>query len=448
MYKNKKIFVLGMARSGFEVAKLLGDDNDVLITDIKEQDKKNIRELEKRKVSFVKSDKPEKLLDESFDYLIKNPGIKYNHPCVLKARELNIPVINEVEVAFDYLDKSTTIIGITGSNGKTTTTTMIYEIMKKALNNVYLAGNMGIPLSGMVRDIKPNSYLVMEISDHQLCDMYKFKTNVSVLTNISPVHLDFHDSYEKYKATKKKIFNNHTHNDLAIINYDNEEAMNLTKDIPSTKVFFSTKSNAEAYFKDNKIFYKNEEIIDVNKLIIKGKHNYENIMAAILVCKKFNIDNSIIQDVIYSFKGVEHRIEFVDNICGRDFYNDSKSTNVESTKIALQAMTAPTVLLLGGLDRGHSFDELIPFMKKVKLVVCYGETKKRIKDFCETNNFNRLVTDNLESATNLAFVNSEKGDAILLSPACASWDQFECFEDRGNLFKNTAKRIGEDNESI
>ena len=222
MYKNKKIFILGMAKSGYEVAKLLASDNSIFITDMKQQNEEQISELERLGVTFKILDNPEDYIDGSFDLMIKNPGIKYDHKAVVKARELGIPVVNEVEVAYHYIDKSVKIIGITGSNGKTTTTSIIYEIMKKAFGDkVILAGNIGTPLSHYAKDIEKDSYLVMEISDHQLCDMYDFKTNVSVITNIYDCHTDFHDSHEKYVNTKKKIFMNHNKRDVNIINYDN-----------------------------------------------------------------------------------------------------------------------------------------------------------------------------------------------------------------------------------
>ncbi len=443
MYKNKKVFVLGMARSGYAVAKLLGKENQVVVTDVKAQDEEHVRELENMGVDVVITEDACQELDESFDVIVKNPGIKYNHPCVLKARELDIPVINELEVAYEYLNKKVEIIGITGSNGKTTTTTMIYEILHKALNNVYLAGNIGTPLCEVAENIPENSYLVIEISDHQLCDMYSFKTNVSVVTNISEVHLDFHDSFARYKMMKKRIFNNHTNNDLAIINKDNEGALEISEDIPARKEYFSKEGISDCYFKEGNIYYHNELVIETDKLIVKGMHNYENIMGAILVAKHYEVSNDIIREVLYNFKGVEHRIEFVKNLKGRAIYNDSKSTNVESTKTALMAFDKPIILLLGGLDRGHSFEELAPLMKNVKLVVCYGETKERIKDFCEKHNFQVEVVDTIVEATKVAYDKSREGDIILLSPACASWDQFDCFEDRGNLFKKTVESLGE-----
>ncbi len=438
MYKNKKIFILGMARSGYEVAKLLSNDNEVFITDMKEQDKERVRELEELGVTFVISDNPSDLLDDSYDIMVKNPGIKYDHPCVVKAKDMCIPVINEVEVAYHYLNKDVNIIGVTGSNGKTTTTSIIYEIMKKAYGDrVVLAGNIGTPLCHYVKDIKSDSYLVMEISDHQLCDMYDFKTNTSVITNIYDCHTDFHDSHEKYVMIKKKIFNNHTKDDTAIINMDNKEVMDITKDISSSKLYFSCEKETNIFYKDGFIYLDGEKYLDTSKIILKGLHNYQNIMCAILCAKKYNVSDNIIIDVVSTFGGVEHRLEYVGNINGREVYNDSKSTNTESTVIALNSFDKPTILIMGGLDRGHSFEELKIPMRHTKLVVAYGETKNRIKDFCDGINIKCIICDDLVSASGIAYNNSSEGDVILLSPACASWDQFPDFETRGRLFKET-----------
>ncbi len=438
MYKNKKIFVLGMARSGYEVAKLLAKDNNVFITDMKEQDKEKVSELESLGVTFVISDNPDTLLDDSYDIMVKNPGIKYTHPCVVKANNMGIPVINEIEVSYHYLDKSVKIIGVTGSNGKTTTSSIIYEIMRKAYGDkVILAGNIGTPLSHFVCDIKKDSYLVMEISDHQLCDMYDFKTNVSVMTNIYDCHADFHDSHERYVKTKKKIFMNHTKDDIAIINKDNSEELEITNDIDSTKYYFSKNDKTDCYYSDGFIYYKGEKFIDTSKIILKGEHNYENIMCAILACKVYGVSDKIIHEVVSKFSGVEHRLEYVGNINGREVYNDSKSTNTESTVIALNSFTKPTVLIMGGLDRGHSFDSLKEPMVHTKLVVAYGETKNRIKEFCDNINIECIICDDLVEATSIAYDNSKEGNIILLSPACASWDQFPNFETRGKLFKDT-----------
>ena len=440
MFENKKIFILGMARSGYEAAKLLSDyNNEIIVTDGKEQKEELVSELESLGVKVIITSDQLSLLDDSFDYVIKNPGIKYDNPVVVKAKELGIKVINEVEMAYSFLDKSVNIIGVTGSNGKTTTTTLISEFMKNSFDNVYLGGNIGIPLSNFVRDIKPNSYLVLEISDHQLCDMYDFKTNVSVLTNITPTHLDFHKSYEVYQMTKKKIFNNHTSDDLAVINKDDEVSMKITGDIKSTKVYYGHDKTNLAYYDEEGIYYDGKLVIKLDDIILKGKHNYQNIMGAIIAVKKYGVTDEVIQKVLKEFKGVEHRLEYVDTINGVTYYNDSKATNCVSTITALNSFDKPTILLLGGYDRGHSFHDLDDSMKNVKCVVCFGETKNRIEEFCNDLNIKCYKNDTLKEAMNVVKDICTPGDVVLLSPACASWDQYDRFEDRGDEFKNLVR---------
>lgn len=442
MFENKKIFILGMARSGYEAAKLLSDyNNEIIVTDGKEQKEELVSELESLGVKVIITSDQLSLLDDSFDYVIKNPGIKYDNPVVVKAKELGIKVINEVEMAYSFLDKSVNIIGVTGSNGKTTTTTLISEFMKNSFDNVYLGGNIGIPLSNFVRDIKPNSYLVLEISDHQLCDMYNFKTNVSVLTNITPTHLDFHKSYEVYQMTKKKIFNNHTSDDLAVINKDDEVSMKITDDIKSTKVYYGHDKTNLAYYDEEGIYYDGKLVIKLDDIILKGKHNYQNIMGAIIAVKKYGVTNEVIQKVLKEFKGVEHRLEYVDTIDGVTYYNDSKATNCVSTITALNSFDKPTILLLGGYDRGHSFHDLDDSMKNVKCVVCFGETKNRIEEFCNDLNIKCYKNDTLKEAMNVVKDICAPGDVVLLSPACASWDQYDRFEDRGDEFKKLVREI-------
>ena len=442
MYENKKIFVFGLARSGYEAAKLLSKyNNDILVCDASDEDKDKIKELESLNIKFIKTDTPEDYLDNSYNYVVKNPGISNEHKCILKANELNIPVINEVELGYYFVKDKATIIGITGSNGKTTTTTMIYNIMKNAGLPVILAGNIGYPLCQVVEKVKKDDILVMEISDHQLVNMYDFKTDISVLTNLSEVHLDFHGSYEKYKNAKKKIFNHHTSDDIAIINGGNKDVVYLTKDIKSSIISFSSKSDAEYTLKDNYICYHNEIILDTSKIKIKGEHNYENIMCVLAVCNLFDIDINIIKEYLEDFNGVEHRIEYVKKVNGRVFYNDSKATNTESTIVALKSFNSPIILLLGGLDRGHSFDPLNDYLKNVKYICSFGETKDRILKWANKNKIDCSKFDTLKEATLHAYKISNEKDIILLSPSCASWDQYKCMEDRGNEFKNIINEI-------
>ena len=445
MYKNKKILVLGMARSGYQVAKLLSKyNNQIIVTDKNDQNLSNIEELEELGVSFIKTDDPIDLLDSSFDLVIKNPGIRYDHPLILKAIELGIRVENEVEVAYHFLPEDAFVIAITGANGKTTTTTLCYEFVKQMKLPVHLGGNIGYPLSQIVENVKPKDVVVLEISAQQLHDCYDFKPNVSILTNLTPVHIDFFGDYKNYINHKLKIFMNHSIKDIAIINKGNIDSYNSTNDIKSNKIYFSSDSkDSDLYIKEEAIYYKEEKIINLSDIRIKGMHNYENVMCAIAATKELGISNIDIKEVLNKFSGVEHRLEFVDKVNGREFYNDSKATNVKSTEIALGAFNTPVILLLGGLDRGHSFEDLSDDLSNVTNIVSYGETKDRIKEFATKYNKDCVVVNTLEEAVKCAYSISNDGDTILLSPACASWDQFDSFEDRGKKFKEVINSLSE-----
>lgn len=442
MYSNKKILILGMARSGYEAAKYLSRlNNEIIVTDAKEQDIEKVKELESLGVKVIITSNQIELVTSDLDYMIKNPGIKYTNECVLKAHELGIKVINELELAYYFLNKKAKVIGVTGSNGKTTTVTLIYNILKENGLNAYLGGNIGTPLISFVDDIKENDILVLEISDHQLCDMYDFKTDISVLTNIySEVHIDFHDSFERYQMMKKRIFNHHTNSDIAIINKNNQYSIDVTNDIASKKLYFSL-DNGDSYVSDNYIYYNSEMVINLNDIKLKGEHNLENIMATILVVKQFDVPNEVIQKVLKAFKGVEHRIEYVRSLNGVDYYNDSKSTNNKATETALKAFKTPVILIMGGYNRNLPFDELGRYMQNVKEIICYGETKEQISEFASNNNIDCTVLNNLKEATLKANSDAINGDTVLLSPACASWDQYKCFEDRGNEFKDIVNSL-------
>lgn len=441
-FKNKKILVLGMARSGYEVSKLLSKyNNEIIITDRKEQDSTHIDELNKLGVKFILSEDPIDLIDKSYDLVIKNPGIRYDHPLILKAIDLNIKVVNEVEVAYHFLPSDAYIIAVTGSNGKTTTTTLCYEFVKEMGLNVHLGGNIGYPLSQIVNDVKSGDIVVLEISAQQLHDCYDFNPNVSILTNLTEVHTDFFGTHENYVNHKLRIFMNHNENSIAVLNKSNLEEYNSTKNIKSKKIYFSSKEEAEACIKNNSIYYNDEKVIDLSDIKLKGMHNYENIMCAIIATKELNISNETIKTVLKNFNGVEHRVEYVKTVNGIDFYNDSKATNVKSTEIALNAFKNPTILIMGGLDRKHSFEDLSDDLDNVELVVCYGETKNRIKEFCDKYNKKCIIVDNLIEAVKISYENAKEGYTVLLSPACASWDQFESFEIRGNLFKDEVNKL-------
>lgn len=442
MFENKKIYILGAARSGYEVAKLLAFyNNQIVVSDIKDPSMERIKEFEGMGVHYQTIEHQEDLLDETFDYVIKSPGLKLDHPCVVKALQLGVKVINEVEVAYHFLPKDVQIVGVTGSNGKTTTTTLIYEFLHAMGLPVHLGGNIGFPLSSLINDIEENDILVLEISAQQLHDFDDFKTNISVLTNLTEVHLDHFGTYENYKQEKRKIFRHHTDSDIAIINRDDQDCVALTEDLPSQKFYFSSTNHADCYLCNGFVYYRAEPIMELEKIRIQGIHNYENIMCAILVAKQYGISNDVIEDVLTSFVGVEHRIEFVRRLEDREFYNDSKSTNVKSTQIALKAFTKPTILLLGGLDRGHSFTDLTDYLGNTRTIVCYGETKDRILEYANSIAKDCVKVDNLEEAVKVAYQLSMAGDIILLSPACASWDQYDNFETRGDEFKKIVENL-------
>jgi len=438
MLENKKILVLGMARSGYHVAKLLAGNNEIIVTDKNKQKEELVNELENLNVKFVNSETGEELLDESFDLVIKNPGIEPSQACVKKALELNIPIVNEMEVAYHYLPDNIKIIGITGSNGKTTTTTILYNLLKLHGIDVVLGGNIGYPLSEVVGSVKENTVLVLEISDHQLYNLNDFKTDYSILTNLCPTHLDFHGTYENYINIKKKIFNHHTNIDKAFINKKNEDSLKITKDINSSKIYFN---NDENYYDNEGIYINDELIIKLDDIKIKGVHNYENILSALMVLKEFVFDKNIIKEYLSSFNGVEHRIEIVDSNINVDFYNDSKATNPTSTLTALKTMTKPTRLILGGMERSQDFNELNNEMKIVKCIYAIGEVTDRIYEYAISNNIDCVKCFYLEKAMTTIKNDLKDGEAVLLSPASASWDQYDKFETRGEEFKKLVEKM-------
>jgi UDP-N-acetylmuramoylalanine--D-glutamate ligase len=444
MFQNKKIFILGLARSGYEAGKLLASrNNQILIYDDKaDQDPNHVDELKMMGINIVFGGQPDDILDDSYDYLVKNPGVPIDHKYVKMAEKYNIPVINEVEIAYHLFPKGVKLIGITGTNGKTTTTTLIYEMLRRANLPVHLTGNIGFPLCSFIEKLEPNDIVVMEVSVQQLVNIHDFKTDISVMTNLSEAHIDFVKSYDNYVKIKSKIFNHHTKDDIAILNAGDSLVLKVSEDIKSNKKYFSSKDKIHgSYLLDNAIYYNNEKIIDVDDIRISGIHNYENIMAAIMVAKEFNVDNSIIKELLKDFAGVEHRLEFVDRINDIEIYNDSKATNIKATQIALGSFNKPVTLILGGQERQQNFFDLTDYIKYVKLIVCYGETKNRIKEFADKLNIDCVVLDHLEEAVKTSYQLSNSGDVILFSPACASWDQYKSFEERGEEFKKFVNNI-------
>lgn len=451
MFENKKIFILGLARSGYQAAKLLLEKgNTIVLNDGKDEDKldkEQIEELRDAGATLVFGGHPDDLFDDSYDYLIKNPGVPIDHKYILKARELGIEVINEVEMAYRLLPSDVKIVGITGTNGKTTTTTLTYQIMKKAYGDrVFLAGNIGYPLCSILNQVKSGDIIVMEVSCQQLENLTQFNPDVAVMTNLSPAHIDFLKSYGNYKRVKTKIFQNHAPSNVAILNIDNRDVLDSTKNIKSTvKYFSSSKEINGCYLKDDAIYYYDEKVIDTNNIFIAGRHNLENCMAAIMVCKEFDVSNSDIVDVISNFRGVEHRLEYVDTVLGRKFYNDTEATNIKCTQIALSSFDKPIILILGGLERGQDFNELTPFMKNVKAIIGIGQCRQRVLDFGNSLEIPTFIYEHLSDGFDKCFEESLPDDIILLSPASASWDQYKECEVRGSEFKKKVEALKSEN---
>jgi UDP-N-acetylmuramoylalanine--D-glutamate ligase len=436
MYKDLKILLLGGARSGISAAKLICEGNDVTLCDMKELNEEDRKELESLGVKIIISDHQEDIIDDSWDLIIKNPAIPYVSKVYQKCLELNLKVINELELAYHFLPKSTTIIGVTGSNGKTTTSTIIYELIKDLGRKVYLGGNIGTALCSFVKDIEENSILLLEISDHQLVDFRDFKTDISVLTNISPTHLDYHGSYEHYKQTKGRIFNNHDENCLAIINKANNDAMEVSQGIKSKVEYFNDNNN---YFDDKGIYIDKKLVIRLDEIKLLGNHNYENILCALLVMKEFNLDIDTVKRVLKNFGGVEHRLEYVTELNGVKYYNDSKATNPEATITALKTFKSNIHLILGGQERFQDFNDLNDYMKYVGTIYAVGTTTQRVCEYAAGIGKKCYECKYLKNAMDKIKENVKPGDIVLLSTASASQDFYKKFEDRGDEFKNIIK---------
>ncbi len=447
MFENKKILILGFARSGYQAAKVLRErGNVVYLNDFKVedlQDKEQVAELRGMGVNLVFGSHPDDLLDETFDYLIKNPGVPIDHKYVLTAKKLGIPVINEVEMAYKLLPSGVDIIGITGTNGKTTTTTITYEIMHKAFGDkVHLAGNIGYPLSSILNSVKSGDIIVMECSCQQGENFVDFHPHVGVMTNLSEAHIDFMKTYEHYKNTKSKMFYNQSDNDIAILNHDNDDVLNEMVNISSTKKYFSSKEKVDGcYLVDRDIYYYDKKIMCIDDIKIKGMHNVENVMAAIMAVKEYNVSNEIIFDVVSNFKGVEHRLEYVDTVNGVEYYNDTEATNIKCAQIALSSFNKPTIIFLGGMERGQDFNLLTPYMNNVKAIIAIGTCRDRVAEYAKSIGKDVYVYEHLSDGFDKLKDIVNFGDVVVLSPASASWDQYKECEVRGAEFKQKVQEL-------
>jgi UDP-N-acetylmuramoylalanine--D-glutamate ligase len=438
-YKNKKVLVLGLAKSGVSAAKLLHELGAlVTVNDFKQFDQNpEAQDLLTLGIRVVTGGHPIELLDEDFSLVVKNPGIPYSNPLVEKALSLKLPVITEVELAYQIAECP--IIGITGTNGKTTTTTMIGLLLnaERQAGTARLAGNIGYPASEVAAVATAKDDIVMELSSFQLMGIQTFQPEIAVITNIYEAHLDYHGSREEYVQAKWQIQKNMTASDFLVLNWNQEELQRLSRTTKAKIIPFSTEEKvAGAYLEGDKIYYNEEYIMLASELGVPGSHNVENALAAIAVAKLKGVPAAHIRQALMLFTGVPHRTQYIGEVAGRKFYNDSKATNILAAEMALSGFEHSSLILLaGGLDRGNSFDELIPSLKGLKAVVLFGETKDKLYEAAQAAGVKTIkMTENVESAVRDAYDFSEKNDTILLSPACASWDQYPNFEIRGDKF--------------
>lgn len=443
-FQHKKVLVLGLAKSGASAASLLHKLGAFVTVNDKKplQENPQAQDLLEQGIKVITGSHPIELLDEGYEYIVKNPGIPYSNPLVRGALERGIPVLTEIELA--YLISEAPIIGITGTNGKTTTTTLIFEMLEKDGKRPLIAGNIGKVASEVAQKATEEHIVVMELSSFQLMGIETFRPHISIITNLYEAHLDYHGTKEEYAKAKANITRNQTEDDYLIINGDQEELIELTKFSKAKKVLFSTKRVIEdgAYIQDGIVYFRGEKLIDTEEIALPGSHNLENILAAVAAVKLAGGGNEAIRNVLKVFAGVKHRTQYVGEVNGRKFYNDSKATNTLATKAALSAFQSPIILLAGGLDRGNGFDDLIPYLKNVKAVITFGQTAEKISETARKAGIKTIVhAENVSDAVPKAYQLSEKGDIILLSPACASWDQYKTFEQRGDIFIEAVHRL-------
>lgn len=447
-FNNKKVLILGLAKSGEAAARLLSRLGAIVTVNDGKAFEENpaAQSLLEEGIKVVCGSHPLELLDEDFAVMVKNPGIPYQNPMVEKAISKGIPVLTEVELA--YLISEAPIIAITGSNGKTTTTTMIADVLNHGGKSALLSGNIGFPASEVAMTASQDDILTMELSSFQLMGIKDFHPHIALITNLMPTHLDYHGSFDAYIQAKWNIQNNMTADDVLILNAEQDQTKELAQKTQASLVYFSSKEKVEgAYQEDGKLFYKGEYIMDAQSLGVPGLHNVENALATIAVAKLSGISNQAIAETLSSFGGVKHRLQKLGTIKDVAFYNDSKSTNILACQKALSGFDNNKVILIaGGLDRGNAFDTLIPDIKGLKKMILLGESAEKMKEAAERAGVGYLEAKDVADATRIAFEQAQPGDIILLSPANASWDMYPNFEVRGDEFIESFQQLKGDME--
>lgn len=446
---GKKVLVFGSGISGIGAVKLLEDHGaEVILYDGNDKlDKVAMKEQlgDGVKAEIILGEFPEKLID-TLDIAVLSPGVPTDLPVVNAMRDKKVAVISEVELAYAFGKGD--VLAITGTNGKTTTTTLLGEIMKAYKEHTYVVGNIGNPYTVAARQMEEDAVAVAEMSSFQLESIVTFRPKVSAILNFTPDHLNRHHTMEAYVNAKKNIAKNQTAEDYCILNYEDERTREFGEHIDAQVIYFSSRQKLEKgiYLDNGNMIYKNPEevlVCNVDELQLLGMHNYENYMAAVAMAAVYGVPMDIIRKVIRAFKGVEHRIEYVTEKNGVVYYNDSKGTNPDAAIKGIQAMNRRTVLLGGGYDKGSEFTEWInAFDGKVKKLILIGATKEKIAADAEKCGFHDYVfADTFEEAVLLAAKTAESGEAVLLSPACASWGMFPNYEVRGDEFKRIVNSL-------
>ena len=448
VFEHKRVLVIGLAKSGVAVAKLLLHQGAMVTVNdrIPLEENPDAKSLIEEGIRVLAGSHPVDLLEEHFDFVVKNPGIPYHNCMVEAAMKKGISVYTEVEIAYQLLEGL--IIGITGSNGKTTTTTLASLMLKESFpeREVYAAGNIGIPLSQLAEQSTKEDIYVSELSSFQLMGIDQFKPKIACIVNIFSAHLDYHGTREEYIKAKLQLTKNQTEDDYLVYNADYPELITLIEaHTKATLVPFSRKTVLEfgACVEEDYICFNGEKVIPVSTIQVPGTQNVENVLAAVAISKLAGASNEGIKKAVQNFHGVKHRTQFVKEVNKRRFYNDSKATNIIATQTALRSFTNQSVVLIaGGLDRGNGFDELVPDLKAVSGIVLYGETKEKLQEAAKVAGIPVIeVVNTLEEATKKAYAISKEDDIILLSPACASWDQFKSFEIRGDEFIQVVENL-------
>lgn len=442
MEKYKNVLVIGMARSGIAAAPVLKSLGARVTLNDSKKELSGLEGLNKEDYEFRLGMAPDSLIDEN-DLVVVSPSVPLNLPYAEKAKAQGKEVVAEIELAFRLCKGDT--VAITGTNGKTTTTTLTGEIFKNAKRGTFVVGNIGEPYIAHALQAKQGDVMVTEISSYQLEGIKKFHARAAALLNITEDHMIRHKTMENYIAAKKRVFLNQTKDDYSVLNYDDETVRKMKDEVTGTPVMFSRLSELEegVFVKDGYIVFsfngRNEKVIKTDEIRIKGPHNLENALAATALTMLMGVDAQTVAHTLKTFKGVEHRIETVCTKNGITYINDSKGTNPDSTVKAIQTMTEPTVLILGGYDKGGSFAPVFEaFTPEIKYAVLIGATAQRLKEAADSAGWKNytVVNGSFEDGVKAARDRAKNGYNVLLSPACASFDMFSDFEERGRVFKD------------